>query len=348
MVAYAFDLEDLHITDTRTTYTQSEHGLIDLLGIALHKAVRKIARNGLQHTYRPTTEDLSTPRGRMDFYHIATHAPSQTLRCTFDTYTTDHELNQVLAAGLRLSANVMVSRDLRIDLARSADSLFGDTTRIPLSSSHLDQLLRKIDRTSSHYRTALTLIALIFQGSRVGNHADPGEMPLSSFTLDMNMLFEKFLGKYLVANSPEDVRVHRQHARSDAYSYIENPARYTSPSIRPDFVFESRGGVVAIGDAKYKNRLDHPPTTAELYQLTVYGLSYIERVPREVLLFHPVSRVGVCGESVLLFRGGDVRIRVVGVGLDELLESGCVGWWPGLGVVSGSVGFVGSFSGVGL
>src|SRR5690606_15153550 len=47
MVAYAFDLSDLLVTETRTTYESAEHGLVDLLGVSLLRAVERIVRGGL-------------------------------------------------------------------------------------------------------------------------------------------------------------------------------------------------------------------------------------------------------------------------------------------------------------
>jgi hypothetical protein len=187
MVAYAFALSDLIVTETQTTYGTSDQGLIDLLGLALLRAVERIARGGLLPEYQSRHEDLPTPRGRMDLRHIATHARLATLRCTYDDLTTDHRLNQVLAAGLRLAAAVMQSSDLRLDLARAADRFFGDLTRLPLAADSLRSLVDDLDRRSSHYRTALTLVTLIHQGARLGEHAPDGEMPLSSFLLNWSV-----------------------------------------------------------------------------------------------------------------------------------------------------------------
>jgi 5-methylcytosine-specific restriction enzyme subunit McrC len=332
MVAYAFDLSDLLVTETRTTYAVAEHGLIDLLGLSLLRAVERIARGGLLPKYQSRSEDLATPRGRLDLRHIATHPRRATLRCAYDDLTTDHELNQVLAAGLRLAAAVMQSVDLRLDLARAADRFFGDLARTPLDAERLRTILDGLDRRSSHYRTALTVIALIHHGARLGDHAEAGAMPLSSFTLNMNMVFERFLGRYLSENAPEDIRVVAQDVRSDVFSYLENPGGWNQPTIRPDFVFRQRRRVVAVADAKYKNRHEHPPTTSELYQLTTYGMAYPMPEPREVLLLHPLAAGELDRPTTLLFAPSavmqHVRIRLVGVPVDSMLEDASFNWWP--------------------
>ncbi|MBI2567008.1 MAG: hypothetical protein HYV63_08270 [Candidatus Schekmanbacteria bacterium] len=332
MVAYAFDLSDLLVTETRTTYATAEHGLVDLLGLSLLRAVEHIARGGLLPDYLSRNEDLATPRGRLDMRHIATHPRRATLRCTYDELTVDHELNQVLAAGLRLGSAVMQSVDLRLELARSADRFFGDLTRAPLDAELLRTILDGLDRRSSHYRTALTLIALIHHGARLGEHAAPGAMPLSSFTLNMNMLFERFLGRFLSASAPDDVGLSAQDIRSDVFSYLENASGWNQPTIRPDFVFRRRQRVIAVADAKYKNRRERPPSTAELYQLTAYGLAYAMPEPREVLLLHPLAMGESERATTLLFAPSgsaqQVRIRLVGVPVDGLLDGTVGRWWP--------------------
>lgn len=332
MVAYAFELSDLLVTESRTTYESAEHGLVDLLGISLLRAVERIVRGGLLPTYQSRNEELPTLRGRLDLRHIATRPRRATLCCTYDDLTVDHELNQVLAAGLRLAAAAMESRDLRLELARAADRFFGDLERRPLSAAALEAIISGLDRRSSHYRTALTLIALIYHGARLGGHVDAGPMPLASFTLNMNMLFERFLGRYLSKQCPEDMSIAMQDVRSDVFSYLENVGGWNQPTIRPDFVFRRRRQVVAVADAKYKNRHEHPPTSAELYQLTTYGLAYAMPEPREVLLLHPLARGEYERATTLLFApsaaGQQVRIRLVGVPVDDLLDGTLERWWP--------------------
>lgn len=332
MVAYAFDLSDLMVTETRTTYANAEVGLIDILGLSLLRAVERIARGGLLPNFESLEADLATPRGRLDLRHIATRPRHATLRCSYDDLTFDHSLNQMLAAGLRLAAAVMQSTDLRLDLVRAADRFFGELTREPLDAGLLRTNLGDLDRRSAHYRDALTLIALIHGGAHLGKHTEAGAMPLSSFTLNMNVLFERFLGRYLVEKAPAGVRIDTQDVRSDVFSYVQNARGWKRPTIRPDFVFRRGQTVFAIADAKYKNRHEHPPSSAELYQLTTYGLAYPMLEPREVLLLHPSTAGEVACATTLQFTpaaaGQHVRIRLVGVPIDGLLDGTVSAWWP--------------------
>ncbi len=334
MVGYVFDLSDLWIGETSTPLPAADGGFVDLLGLSLLRSVERLVRGGLLPEYRNRVEDLASPRGRIDMRHAATHPRRATLRCTFDDLTADCLLNQVIAAGLRLASKVMDSPGLRLDLARAADRFFGDLRRIDLDARTLQAAGEGLDRRSSHYRTAVSLTALIFQGSRLGKHAEPGEMPLASFTLNMNTLFERFLTRHLREAAPADVEVSGQEVRSGIFSYLENPHGWQRPRIRPDLVFRRRGKEIAVGDAKYKNRHDHPPTASELYQLTIYGLSYRMPEPREVLLLYPSRPGKESGGGTLLFAPpagiDNVSIRLVGVPVDRMLEDAGSRWWPQL------------------
>ncbi len=343
MVAYAFNLSDLQVADTRTSYATDDHGLVDLLGLALLHTAERIARGGMLPNYETRNEDLATPRGRLDIRHIATHSRGATLRCTYDELTFDHSLNQQLAAGLRLASRVMQSVDLGLDLARAADRFFGDVTRVALDADLLRGMLDSLDRRSSHYHTTLSLIALINEGARIGDHAAVGATPLSSFTLNMNLVFERFLGRYLDEKSAGDIDVFSQKGEKDVFTYLENASGWKNPNIRPDFVVRQRGKVIGVADAKYKNRFDHPPTTAELYQLAAYGLSYPMPEPREVLLLHPLATGELDRGAMVLFAppaaNQQVRIRLVGVPIDRILDGTAKGWWPWkAGAVSGQSG----------
>lgn len=238
----------------------------------------------------------------------------------------------MLAAGLRHASLVVESRDLSLELARAADRFFGDLRRIRLDDLHLYEFLRSLDRRSRHYQTALGLVALLYHGSRLGEHAVVGPERLSSFLLDMNVLFERFLSRWLMEHSPADVSVVAQEVKGDVFTYLENPGNWRRPTIRPDLIFRRQGEVVAIGDAKYKDRLVHPPTTAELYQLTTYGLSYDMPTSREVILFHPIVTGAVPPHGLLLFAPVEarqqVRIRLVGVPVDEMMTDEAKEWWP--------------------
>jgi len=328
LIACACDFSDLAFDQAPCDYAISDQGLSDWLGLALLHAGERIWRGGLLRRYQPCQAELSTPRGRIDLRQAATQPRRSTLYCEFETLTTDHVLNRTLAAGLKFAAKLVDDPRLRRELAR-ASVRFGQDFR--LDAATLEQAQRALDRRAVLYRDAVRLLALLYRGSRLPDGGDAGPAPLSSFLVDMNRVFERFLTRWLRAHAPADIAVAGQESRSGTFTYLDNPNGWRQPVIRPDLVFKQNGKVIAAGDAKYKNRRDHPPTTAELYQLTAYGLAYPLPEPREVLLFHPLSTGEAERPTRLLFAPGaaaPVRIRLVGVPLAELVTGTQPAWWP--------------------
>lgn len=332
MIAYTYDLSDLVTTDVLTDYKSGESGLIDLLGQTLLRALKLLARGGFLSDYEEQNESLGTLRGRLDLQYIATHSRTATLRCRYDDFRVDHSLNQVLAAGVRFAAKMMGSSTLNLELARSADRFLGDIRRVPLDRVSLDAAIAQLDRRSSHYRTALALIRLIFEGISIDEHDQAGGMRLSSFVLNMNTLFERFLERHFREVAPAGVTVHGQDIRGDVFGFVENEAAWRKPTIRPDLVFRSGGKVIAVGDAKYKDRTNQRPTTAELYQLTTYGLAYEMSEPREVMMFYPLGTEDRARSVSLEFSPvaakARVMIRLVGVPIDGIVGGAVRHWWP--------------------
>ncbi len=330
MVAYAFALSDLVLTDRPVDYDLTAHGLVDLLGFTLLRAAERIARGGLLSRYQERGEELSSPRGRIDMHHAASRPRQPVLRCHFHDLTTDHLLNQVLAAGLRLAATFVQCASLRTELLQVAERLFVDQQRLSLTAAVLAAAHRALDRRAHYYRTALILVALLFQGSHPGAPTPSSELPLAGFLLDMNRLFERFLTRYLQAHAPPGIEVISQEIRGDVFAYLENPAGWKPPMIRPDLVFRRQGRIVAIGDAKYRHHREQPPDTTELYQLLTYGLAYGMPKPRQVVLFYPLESGAVERPAQLSFAPdgaeGKVHIRLVGVPVDALLTG--QRWWP--------------------
>lgn len=334
MVAYAFDLSDIRVAESPTRFEHGTTGIVDLLGFMLLQAVSHLVRGGLLPNYEERNEDLPTLRGRLDMRHIATHPRRATLRCTYEDLTLDHPLNQTLAAGLRFAARVMDDGELSLDLARAADRFFGDLTHIELDGETLRECIESLNRRSSHYQTALTLVQLIHQGARLHSHErTSGELPLSSFLLDMNLVFERFLERHLREHTPPSIQVTGQDTSADVFHYLPG-TRWNKPTIRPDLVFRSRGKVLAVADAKYKNLSERSPDISDLYQLTIYGLAYTTPEPCDALLLYPLTTDDMEHTATLIFQAPSTRqevtVRIVGVPVNHILDGTEAKWWPEL------------------
>lgn len=347
VIAYALDLAPwMHAELSATLATTHDAGtdLLSVLALCYLNAAEHIWRQGLVPRYVEETDLLTSPRGRIDLRHWLTQPPSPTpqVRCHAQALSLNHDLNLALIAGLRWLAPRLTRRPLSHRLRLTADRIAAASaasSSSPQPTPHLtkpllDAALAAIDRRSSHYRPALQLLAWLYQS---GAHATPalseGALPVGAFLLDMNLIFERFLTRYLTAHAPPGFSIQSQQSLRDVFSYLQNPAGWQRPRVRPDLILCHHGQPVAIADAKYRDRHDHPPSTQELYQLTTYGLSYPLPAPRVVLLLHPLADATADHPSTLRFAPpaqpqSVVEIRLVGVPLSTLTDPASPPWWP--------------------
>lgn len=329
MVAYAFEVSDGLLTSGQSEDLTSQYGLIDLLGFALLKAAQRLSRHGLVRHYQERCEELSSPRGRILMHPPNPKKNRPTLYCRFHTLTSDHLLNQTLAAGLRLAATLVQHPKLKPDLTRAAHRVVPNSFFMSLNKATLDTALNTLDRRSNHYRPALSLIAAFVQSSHL-NPQSKGEMPITAFVLDMNRLFEAFITRYLQKQAPSNMIVRSQDVHHGVLTYLDNPNGWKHPTLRPDLVFLHCGKPLAIGDAKYRDHQQNPPSADELYQLVTYGLAYPLPEPRQVFLFYPLPSEQLPQAARLRFaphKSADlVDIQLVGVPIDEIVAG--EPWWP--------------------
>lgn len=331
LVTQAFTLDDLCLLPEVGEQTPAAQGFVDLLGLALLRGVRSLVRRGLTRRYQAREESLSCPQGRIDFRRRISAPRQAALPCRFQDLNERHLLNQVLAAGLRLAADLVHSARLRDEIRGTVERCFGAQRRLTLTRSVLLAARAGLDRQTQHYATALKLIVLLAEGSRLGHYAaHGGGLLLGGFLLDMNRVFERFVTRYLQHHAPREIQVLSQDTRTGVFAYLDNPGGWRQPAIRPDLVFMRHGRPLAIGDAKYQDHSRQPPDAAELYQLVTYALAYALPAPREVMLLYPLAADRRAKPAALLFTPDGaldrVRIRLVGVPLDELLNGAA--WWP--------------------
>lgn len=332
LLTYALDIGHLVLPKSDSYYEKSiDFGLIDILGVTLLREVNSIQRAGITRKYVEKHETLSSPKGRIDMSYLARTPVGTQVYCHYDELSVDHLHNQVLASGLNLAANLMDTKELGFELRRTSERFFLDIKRLCLSEATINEALDKLDRQSSHYRNALNIISLIYKGYRLGDYMKDGDMYVSSFFLDMNKVFERFLERYFAKNCPFDVDVSAQDRKYGVFRYSVNPQNRYGPSIRPDLVLYSQGQPIIIADAKYKNRVDFAPDSAEIYQLCIYGLSYNLPLPRKVIILYPLGTGQANQEQQISFTPAGyptVELCLIGVPIDSIVEQGFKGWWP--------------------
>jgi 5-methylcytosine-specific restriction enzyme subunit McrC len=216
---------------------------------------------GVLHEYDERREDLAYVRGRLDLIRLAQRQglvpPVPSVHAE---RTADVPANRMLAQASRALVHAGVgaerARRLRRILARLMDAGVSLDETVPPSTRFV------VTRLNRRYAPALGLARLVLQGQGIDRRE--GETRATSFLVDMDLLFEDYVGDVLTRElAPMGLTVQRQ--RRD---HLDEGRRI---AIRPDLVVLRADAPVAVVDAKYKRlaRGEHPDT-ADVFQLATY------------------------------------------------------------------------------
>lgn len=273
LVRYAYGLRDLRQFD-RAAFASGSTMLADLLAAQLLGEVTELVQRGLPRRYVARAEALDAPRGRIDVGALARRAsPPPRVPCVHHPRSADHELNQVLCAGLLRAASLVQDGDLRRSLRRLGGRMAAEVEAIELTHVRVMRVERALTRLESTAGPALKLIRLLLEGQEL-SLGDERTVALPGFLFDMNRFFQALVLRWLRDNLPEcqvlDERALRGLLR---YAPAANPKGRKAPRPRPDFAVRPPNGPLVLLDAKYRDLWEKELPTHMLYQLALYATS---------------------------------------------------------------------------
>ena len=239
---------------------ETSHDLLPALVSFFARTAETTLARGLYHSYRERRDRLVAVRGRIDMVRQLTR-PGEVIptACRFTEFTADLIENSYMKAA--------VSRSLRVAGVLAADRhrllrhlvTLEDVSDARHHPSDYDDVM--FTRLNEHYRPALRLARLVLENLTLQDTI--GETQASSFMLDMNELFERFVTKRLRRALRGRLAVKAQQT-----SYLDAERRV---AIRPDLTFGSSGSTRFVADIKYKLTDDSAGgPNADLYQLLAY------------------------------------------------------------------------------
>ena len=228
---------------------------------------------GLYHSYREQRDRLVAMRGRVDIARqLAQPGVVIPMHCKFTEFTADLIENSYLKAAI--SRSLRVAGVQPIDRRRLMQHLVTLEDVGDARHHHADSDRVVFTRLNEHYKPALRLARLVLANLTLQDAV--GATQASSFMLDMNDLFERFVTERLRRALRGRLEVKDQHR--DRFDEDRRVA------IRPDLLFSSRGTARFVADIKYKLTDDGAGgRTADYYQLLAYTTAL--DLPEGVLIY---------------------------------------------------------------
>jgi 5-methylcytosine-specific restriction enzyme subunit McrC len=224
------------------------------------RTVETTLGRGVLRSYQAREESLTALRGRMDVVGQFKRAGLLTpVASKYDDFTEDILENRVLLAAIRLALRVpRVNPAERQRLMRQLASLEA-VADVPFRVETVDAI--QFTRLNQHYAPALGLARLLLANLTLTDVR--GSVSASSFMIDMNDLFQRFVTERL------------RRALRGRITVIDEPTIHLDSghqvSMQPDLVFrEPNGETRLVGDIKYKLAAGARGRSSDYYQLLAY------------------------------------------------------------------------------
>lgn len=230
---------------------------------------------GMYKSYKEVEENLGFIRGRMVVNETLRQNPGlQHMNvCRYSEFTEDVLENQILkyTTGMLLGRKYR-NKQIRPRLYRCFLQMEQVSPERP-SSQDFGRLV--YTRLNTHYRRLHNLCNLLINHTSFTN--EKGNVIFSSFLLDMNKLFEEFIGRYLEEKLS---KMHGLRVLLQAREHLDTGRKIL---MKPDIVITKDNKPVLVMDTKYK-RLDVGQVKhADIYQ--IYAYCSTMKVNKGVLIY---------------------------------------------------------------
>ena len=305
MLAYAFKMlkgshfEKLAVEEFDTT--------ADLLSAILAKGISLQVKRGLGKEYIPTTEPLSTLRGKID---IASSIKQQTmlkqqLICSYDEFSINTKLNQII----KTTVNILLREDIKSDSKKDLKNLMMYFKEVDTLNPYTIDWNIRFHRNNQNYEILINICYLVIKG--LLQKDDKGDMKMQKFLDEQRMcrLYEKFILEYYIKHFPQ----YRPRAKAIKWDAAGDEISLAMlPAMQSDITLTD-GEKTIIIDAKYYTKTFH---SYNLYQIFTYVKNKDKDNTGKVsgVLLYAKTDEEITPDAVVNFGGNDIAVRSLDLG----------------------------------
>jgi 5-methylcytosine-specific restriction enzyme subunit McrC len=319
MIEYAGGFRLLKRLPTDRTLPEQGADLFDLIVTLLIEETKALIRDGLIRDYHPIDDSLDVLRGRLRVRDqvLRRYGQLHRIECSFDEFDGDVPENQLLAAALQAAAPRARDLDVR-NGARTFGGVMNEVCEARSRDADWYDGRIRYGRRNERYRAAHELAKLVLRGLALTDRADKPALNLTSFMIDMNAIFERFITR-LVINSCEGTPLRVRAQKSVRAVILDEETGDTYSNIRPDLLIEdtTTGHTVPV-DVKYKlYGVAKKVSSADIYQSFVYAYAVggDSGDPRAGLIYP--AAISISGPALFIKSlAGAKPARIRGAGID--------------------------------
>ncbi|MCD4730699.1 MAG: McrC family protein [Bacteroidales bacterium] len=286
---------DIPIYENEIAHMQArKSNWFEILTFIFTKNLMEIFKKGAHKQYIPIEENLSVFKGKWMIQKHFRINPFQKHRfyMNYDEFSPDVPINQILryvTNKLKFQSHDQENRkNLRIlDQQMEYITLLHDP--IPILNNVV------FTRLNENYRPVFNLAKLFIEGNVVETSA--GSSGAFAFTFDMNLLFERFIARFIKENRdailPESLINCDIYMQSNRRAFAKNSDGKNVFYLQPDIIFKEGNSVKLIIDTKYKvlnkNDRKYGVSISDMYQMAAYASRY--ECSNVILLYPRVADV---------------------------------------------------------
>jgi len=298
--------ELIELKEEEFLYPQDRE-IFELVLSVFLSGVEKLVKSGMSKDYLELEDNSRRVRGRILITQDIRSNPvlRDRVYCRYSEFGADTSENRILKFTLFKLSQMQVQDGQLNKTARAMFHYFEPVSLTHIDSRNWPRIF--YNRLNQRYRPILNLAKLILENSSL-NLQETGKIEFSSFLVDMNLLFERFLLSYLKERL-KDFVIKGASRLGGPYTLDEQGELGRNP----DIVIKKGNRPLLVMDAKYKVLLNTDTDTIDSDVNQVLSYTFAVGVPMGILVYPKCEGSTIADDGPRKIKGTEKRLsrRVV-------------------------------------